>query len=85
MRSRTGYGVDVARYEVNELAVVRARELIDGRPYVLDSDWDEVQPNADAGNIYLERHSWEEYSEWHLCLTVGASDETKARYGFAYG
>jgi len=81
----TGYGVGMARYEVNDVAVARARELIDGRQYVLDSDWGEVQPNASAGNAYLERHSWEEYSAWHLGLTVGATDETKARYGFVYG
>jgi xanthine/CO dehydrogenase XdhC/CoxF family maturation factor len=81
----TGYGVRMARYEVNDAAVARARELIDGRQYVLDSDWGEVQPNAGAGNAYLERHSWEEYAAWHLGLTVGATDETKARYAFVYG
>ena len=75
----------MARYEVNGAAVARARELIDGRQYVLDSDWGEVQPNAGEGNAFLERHSWEEYSAWHLGLTVGATDETKARYGFVYG
>jgi Sigma-70, region 4 len=42
----------MARYEVNDAAVARARELIDGRQYVLDSDWGEVQPNAGAGNAY---------------------------------
>jgi hypothetical protein len=26
-----------------------------------------------------------EYSEWHLGLTEGASDETKGRYAFVYG
>ena len=30
----------MARYEVNDTAVTRARELIAGRQYVLDSDWD---------------------------------------------
>ena len=33
----------------------------------------------------MESHSWEEFAEWHLGLTEGASDETKARYGFVYG
>jgi hypothetical protein len=75
----------MASYEVNKAAVARARELIAGRQYVLDSDWGEVQPDAEAGNAYLERHSWEEYAAWHLGLTVGANDETKARYAFVYG
>ena len=75
----------MARYEVNEPGVAKARSLIAGRQYVLDSDWGEVQPNAAAGNAFLERHSWEEYAAWHLGLTVGAKDGTKARYAFVYG
>jgi hypothetical protein len=75
----------MARYAVNPDAVSHARALIDARQYVLDSDWGEVQPGAAAQNAYLERHSWQEYAAWHLGLTEGASDETKARYGFVYG
>jgi hypothetical protein len=52
---------------------------------VLDSDWGEVQPAADAENAFLDAHSWEEYAEWHLGLTEGAAEETKARYAFVYG
>lgn len=75
----------MARYEVNEQAVTRARELIDARQYVLSSDWGDAQPTADTENEYLERHSWDEYSSWHLGLTKGANDETKARYAFVFG
>jgi hypothetical protein len=75
----------VATYSVNRKAVARARELIRGRQYVLDSDWGDVQPKAAEQNAYLESHSWEEYGEWHLGLTDGAPDETKARHGFVYG
>ena len=75
----------MATYGVNEAGVRRARELIDARQYVLDSDWGQVQPGAAAQNAYLERHTWEEYAAWHLGLTEGASDETKARYAFVYG
>jgi hypothetical protein len=45
----------------------------------------EVQPSADDENAFLESHSWDEYAEWHLGLTDGANDETKARYAFVYG
>ena len=72
-------------YEVNERAVARARALIDARQYVLDSDWGDVQPSAAEENAFLETHPWDEYAEWHLGLTEGASDETKARYAFVYG
>jgi hypothetical protein len=75
----------VASYEVNEPAVKRARQLIRARQYVLDSEWGEAQPGAEAENAFLESHSWTEYSEWHLGLTEGAADETKARYAFVYG
>jgi hypothetical protein len=75
----------VASYTVNDRALRRAQRLIDARQYVLASDWGEVQPNADAENAFLKRHSWDEYAEWHLALTDGATDGTKARYGFVYG
>jgi hypothetical protein len=65
--------------------VARARELIDARQYVLESDWGDVQPRADAENAYLESHTWDEYAEWHLGLTDGAIEQTKARYAFRYG
>jgi hypothetical protein len=75
----------VSTYVVNERAVARARERIQARQYVLDSNWGDMQPNAAAETAFLESHSWEEYAEWHLALTEGAADETKARYGFVYG
>jgi pimeloyl-ACP methyl ester carboxylesterase len=75
----------MARYSVNDDAVARCRELIDARQYVLTSDWGAVQPSAADDNAYLERHSWAEYAAWHLALTEGANDETKARYAFVYG
>ena len=75
----------MARYSVNDAAVAHCRELIAAKQYVLDSDWGARQPGAEAQNAYLERHSWEEYAAWHLGLTDGAKDETKARYAFVYG
>ncbi|HEY0639919.1 MAG TPA: hypothetical protein VGD67_19955 [Pseudonocardiaceae bacterium] len=75
----------MASYTVNPRAVEHARRLIDARQYVLNSDWGDVQPRAEAENAYLERHSWEEYAAWHLGLTEGATDETKGRYAFVYG
>ena len=75
----------MASYTVNERAVAHAKKLIEARQYVLESEWGEVQPRAAEENAFLESHSWEEYSGWHLGLTEGASEETKARYGFVYG
>ena len=75
----------MASYSVSDRAVARARELIEARQYVLDSDWGDVQPDADAENTFLESHSWDEYAAWHLGLTEGAENETKARHAFVYG
>jgi hypothetical protein len=75
----------MASYTVNQRSMARAVERIDARQYVLDSDWGDVQPNAAAENRYLESHSWKEYAEWHLGLTDGAGDGTKARYAFVLG
>ena len=81
----TGEPTAMAAYTVNHSALERARRLIDARQYVLDSDWGESQPNADAENEFLRTHTWHEYGDWHLGLTEGANDETKARYAFVYG
>lgn len=75
----------MASYMLNEEAVRHAEALIKGRQYVLDSDWGDVQPNAAGENAYLDNHSWEEYGSWHLGLTEGATDETKAKYAFVFG
>ncbi|MEJ7833854.1 MAG: hypothetical protein WKF79_13125 [Nocardioides sp.] len=75
----------MARYAVNDDAVARARALIGARQYVLDSDWGEAQPDAEAENAYLEQHPFDEYAAWHLGLTEGANDGTKARHAFVYG
>jgi hypothetical protein len=73
------------KYVVNPAAVARAEELIDARQYVLESEWNAVQPRAEQENAFLENHAWEEYASWHLGLTEGAKDETKARHAFVYG
>ena len=75
----------MAKYEVNEAAVAHVRRLIDSHQYVLESEWGEVQPDADAQNTYLARHSWQDYGAWHLGLTMGANDKTKARFAFVAG
>ena len=80
-----GQNAPMASYSVNERAVAHARQLIKSRQYVLASEWGEVQPRAEDQNAFLASHSWEEYAEWHLGLTEGAEDETKARYAFVFG
>lgn len=75
----------MASYSVNRSAVAHARKLIEARQYVLRSDWGERQPSAEDENRYLEAHDWKEYAAWHLGLTEGAADETKARHAFVYG
>ena len=72
-------------YKLNRRAVAHAKKLIDSGRYVVESDWGESQPKADDENAFLEHHSWADYSAWHLGLTEGATDGTKARYAFVFG
>ncbi len=75
----------MATYELNRPAFEHAKDLIEKRQYILNSDWGERQPSAEDENRFLDRHSWADYALWHLGLTVGANDETKARYAFVFG
>jgi hypothetical protein len=75
----------MASYKLNKRAVAHARKLIDTGQYVLDSDWGEIGPSADDENAFLKTHSWDDYGDWHLGLTDGATDETKGRYAFVFG
>ena len=75
----------MATYTLNDRAVAYVRKLIKAHQYVLDSDWGDVTPTAADENAYLKTHSWDEYAAWHLGLTDGSNDETKARYAFVVG
>jgi hypothetical protein len=75
----------VASYSLNQLGVEHAKQLIRARQYVLSSEWGQVQPGPKQQNAYLKSHTWDEYAQWHLGLTDGATDETKARYAFVFG
>jgi hypothetical protein len=75
----------MATYTLNKKAVAHAKDLIEARRYVLNSDWGEKQPSADDENRFLKSHSWDDYGTWFLGLTNGATDETKGRYGFVFG
>ena len=75
----------MASYDVNRPAAAKARALIDARQYVLRSEWADAQPRAPQENRFLDAHGWDEYALWHLGLTAGAAEETKARYAFVFG
>jgi hypothetical protein len=75
----------VASYKVNRRAVAHLRRLITAGRYVVESNWDEAQPSPRDENKFLAKHSFQEYAQWHLGLTEGAADETKARYAFVVG
>jgi hypothetical protein len=83
--ARFGENDGVAAYTLSQEAVTHAKRLIDEREYVLRSRWQSVQPRAREQNAFLKAHSWDDYAVWHLGLTEGAAEETKARYAFVYG
>ena len=75
----------MATYIVNKRGVAKARQLIDAHQYRVRSRWSDVQPAAAEQNAFIKSHGWAEYASWHLALTDGAADETKARYAFVFG
>jgi len=75
----------MAKYSVNPAGLAHARELVDARRYVVRSRWGDVQPDAETENAYIDKHGWDDYGAWHLALTDGPADDTKARYAFVYG
>src|SRR5579884_2911811 len=72
-------------YRVNEAGVAKARAMIDARQYDLHTPWSEGAPSTEEENGFIERHGYEGYGAWHLALDVGASEDTKDRYGFPFG
>ena len=75
----------MASYSLNKRAVAHARQLIDARQYVLESDWGDIQPSADDENAFLASHSWDEYAEWHLGQTKGARTRPRRGTGSSTG
>ena len=75
----------MAKYSVNPAGLAHARELIDARRYVVQIKWGDAQPDAETENTYLDKHGWDDYGAWHLALTDGPGEDTKARYAFVFG
>jgi hypothetical protein len=74
----------MASYSVNERGVERAPAH--GRPPVRPRQRvGAVQPRAADENAFLESHSWDEYSSWHLGLTDGATDEDQGALRVRHG
>lgn len=44
----------MATYDVNPAGVKKCKELIAKKRYVLDSEWGDAAPDADAENAFLD-------------------------------
>ena len=75
----------MARYEVNDAAVARARRLIDAGTVDTTTEWSEAAPSAAEENDLIEKDGYDAFGRWHLAIDPKASEETKGRYGFPYG
>jgi hypothetical protein len=69
----------------NDIAIRRARRLIEAGQVVLSSDWGTEYPSADARDAFLETNAWEGYSSWHLGVDDDAPYDSTDRYGFPIG
>lgn len=73
------------KYDVNDAAVRKARQMIDANQYDLETEWSDAAPSAEEANDKIERDGWDGYGEWFLGIDTEASEETKDRYGFPFG
>lgn len=77
----------VMAVKLNLQAVEHAQALIREGRVVRDerSDWSEHRPGETAEQVYIERHGWAAYGQWHLALDLEEDAETKGHYKFPYG
>ena len=73
--------------KLNKPALKHARQLIKAGKVVRDDRdaWSEDALAARDETEWLKKHSWGEYSEWHLGVDTKASPETKSRFEFPFG
>lgn len=72
---------------LNHKAFKYAKDLVESRAVSHDvrDDWSEHAPSADNQNEFLEKHGWDEYSNWFLGVNDDEHEHTKAHYEFPYG
>lgn len=75
----------MTRYQLNPDAMEKARSMIRANQYVLESEWEDAQPDTDSENAEIDRNGWQTFSLWHLGVDPDASQGTKERFGFPYG
>jgi hypothetical protein len=73
--------------KLNKAGLKHARALIKAGKVVRDERdaWSEDALPAKDETAWLKKHSWGEYSEWHLGVDTKASPETKGRFEFPFG
>ena len=73
--------------KLNRPALEHARKLVRAGKVVRDErdDWSEDAPSATEENSFIEKHGFDDFSEWHLGVDPDASDDTKGRYTFPFG
>src|SRR3954467_6905057 len=72
-------------YRGNKAGVGRARKLIEDGDWDDKTEWSDDAPSTDEQNTFIDKHSLEEFEEWHLALDEDAGEDTKGRYRFPYG
>ncbi|MET0933155.1 MAG: hypothetical protein ABWX56_05540 [Mycetocola sp.] len=73
--------------KLNQPAFRQAKKLIADGKVERDErdDWSEHAPSADEENAYLDKHSWTDYSHWHLGIDDDHPRDTKGHYKFPIG
>lgn len=72
--------------KLNKEGFEYAKNLIEKGKFKADEGhWRAHQPSASEENIFINRHTFREYSQWHLGIDTELEKDEKGRYKFPYG
>lgn len=69
----------------NKAAFDRAVYLIKNKLEVDSGNWDEVKPNSNEVQLYIDAHSMDEYGQWFLGIDGDKDPKDKSKYVFPWG
>jgi len=71
---------------LNKEALERAKYLIDaGEVESFDADWNEEKPTPSEVDIFIDRHTMEEYGSWFLGKNTDFDKTVQQHYEYPFG
>lgn len=71
--------------KLNRAGLEHAKQLLDERSYIINTQWGRTQPGEKEERAYLEQHGEDEYAKWFLAVDPDEQPGSRERYKFPYG